>query len=312
MSFRRRLLLLLPAVLFAAAAVWLLVAPLLRAPAPSAEQWLEAASLVRQSWQAGDVVRLEPAHLTAGRVFFADLDGGKRAPMRILDLHDPVDWPFLYRFKRLWLVTAIENRGDEEELAPPGSNLAEKIELDTLTVTRWELPADVLKWGLVEAAATAQVTREDKEGKQSACPWRHGRHTCQMGGRMDVAAELRRVAGGPRECLLVRPGPGPNPVRLTFPLEELEGTLLVRFGNTIEAARAGEGGDTVVEVSAGGPVERVVVARRDYALHEVRIALAPQQGLKELVIAVHATDDRKRELCLDGYVVAAGLTAGTE
>jgi len=299
--------LLLPLLALLALAVYSLVAPAFRPAAPTEEEWLEAAKYVSEHWQGGDVVRIEPAWLTAGRVFFADLDGGKREPFRILDIHDPVDHPFLYLHARLWLVTAVEQRGVYESTIPPGAELAEEIELDGITLLLFDLPGDVVRWSMLASPRNILVERVDPKKGPVRCEWRAGKHNCGIGSSYDVKQELRRVAGGPRACLVVRPGPGKSPVTLTLRGIDREGTLVVRMGNTVEAARAKHGGDVSVTVAlARDVVGEIEIERRSYELQEVRATIETATE-KELAITVRATDDRKREVCLDGYLLDADV-----
>ena len=300
----KRLLPILPAALMLALAVWLLVAPTFRAAAPTHAQWLDAAAFVQERWQEGDLVRLEPTWLTAGRVYFSDLDGRKREPLSILDIHDPVDHPYLYGFTRLWVVSAVESRSEHETAAPPGATLVEETELPGVTVVLYEIPAGVIRWSLLSALRTVVVQRTDSDQGPVSCRWRGDRIACGMKGHLDVTKELRRVAGGPRECVLVRPGPGESPTRLRIPISG-SGLLVVRAGNTVEAARAKDGGDVSIRVSVGDEVfGDMVLKRRSYRLEEFRLVVGQPEKI-ELVIDLAATDDRKREICLDGYLLDA-------
>jgi len=296
------LLLVLPIALLMLLAFGLLLAQFLRDPAPTSDEWLVAAEHVQSNWQDGDVVRIEPAWLTAGRVYFGDVDGGSREPFRILDLHDPVDPAWLYRYQRLWLVTAVEVRDNWDSLVPDDFELGEELVLDGITLLRFAIPQRRLLWQMLEALPDAQVVRQSDDGPVQ-CNWRGKSHRCKVKGAMDVQQKLRRVAGSARQCINLNVGPGTEPTAISFQGVTGPGTLLVRVGNTIEAARAKHGGDVTATVLLEGE-ERgsVLLEKRSYRLDEVAIPLADGRE-KELVIRLQATDDRKREICLDGYVI---------
>jgi hypothetical protein len=299
---RKKLLLVLPLVLLMILAFWLLLGQFFRAAAPSPEQWLEAAEHVQQNWQSGDMVRIEPAWLTAGRVYFGDVDGGSREPFRILDLHDPVDPAWLYRYKRLWLVLAVEARSEWEELVPLDLVLEEEVEFPGISLLRFAIPQGKLRWQMLEALPDARVVRQGSDGPVK-CKWRGQSHRCKMKGAMDVQRKLRRVAGSARQCVNINVGPGTEPTTLTFGGLTGPGTLLVRVGNTIEAARAKDGGDvTATVVLDEEEHSSLLLDKRSYVLEEVTIPLADGRE-KELVIRLRATDDKKREICLDGYII---------
>ena len=285
--------------------LYLIWAPQAREPEPTHDDWLAAARHVQAEFTDGDVIRIEPTWLTSGRIYFSDLDGGKRRPFRILDLHAPVDKPYLYRFQRLWLVTAVESRGREDEFAPDGAALIDRRVLDRLTVSLYRIPADVIRWSLLESLRDARLERRDKKGNRLSCDYRGESLKCSRDRKYDVGIELRQVAGGPRNCLLIRPDPGGKPAILRFPPTGNEGRLLVRAGNTVEAARSKEGGDVTVTIRLGEEkLGHLLVPKRSYAFETFEAVLGPEQAGRPLVLELTATDEQKRELCMDGYVLA--------
>lgn len=304
---RKTWLLVLPLVLLMGLAFGLLLSQFFRTPAPTADQWLVAAEHVQANWLEGDVVRLEPGWLTAGRAYFGDVDGGPRKPFRILDLHDPVDGPWLYRYQRLWMVVAVEALDDWQDRVPADFELEEEQELEGITLLRFAIPQGRLRWQMLEALPTARVVRQGPDGPVE-CKWQRRMHRCKLKGPMDVEQKLRRVAGSARQCVNLNVGPNTEETTITFPGVVGPGTLLVRFGNTIEAARAKDGGDVSATVLLEGDEQAsVLLERRSYRLDEVVIPLE-DGGQKELVIRLQATDDRKRDICLDGYVIGANIT----
>jgi len=275
--WRGPVLLVLPLAMLVALAAWQLLRPLWIPETPEPRGWLEAARHVRGRWQSGDVVRIEPTWLTEGRVYFGDVDGGARTPFRALDLHAPLDLPFLYRFERLWLVTAVESQERGTELTGNRFELVEALSFPGLTVGLYKVPQGYLSWQMLENVPRA------------------------MPG---VHVEIREVAGGPRRCLLVRPAPAGQELMLRFPSFRAEGQFLVRAGNTVEAARSKDGGTVRVEVAVDGtPAGELVLERASYRFDGVTHGLAGAAP-HELVVRLTTTDDRKREVCLDGYVLA--------
>jgi hypothetical protein len=299
---KRTLLLLLPVVLLAVSAVVLLALPLFRAEVPTHEEWLDAARHVEEHWRQGDVVRIEPGWLTAGRVYFGDVDGGRREPLRILDVHDPVDQAWLYRFKRLWLVSAVGEENNYQEVVPPGASLVAEYPLGAVSLMLFDLPQGVVRWQLTGSLKSAVMQRMGPSGEPTTCLYKGKALRCRLKSHLDAKVELRRVAGSARKCLVVRPGPGEALTTLRFPGLHGPGRLLVRLGNTVEAARAKHGGDVQATVTVGGEtLSEWTIERRAYRLDEVSHLL--DQGEKELVISLSSTDDRKREICVDGYLL---------
>lgn len=295
----RPLLLMLPLAMVVAVAVWQLLRPAWMPGVPDPEGWLDAARHVQSRWQAGDVVRIEPTWLTAGRVYFGDVDGGPRAPLRVLDLHAPIDLPFLYRFQRLWLVTAVESRGRAAELLTDRFVPVEEVELPGLTVSLFEVPQGMSRWEMLEGLSQAVLVQGDSD----PCPWRQDRFRCVARSMPEAKVELREVAGGPRRCLLLRPAPAGEDLMVRFPALDREGMLLVRAGNTVEAARSKDGGSVRVTVEVdGAEAGEMVLERRSYRFDAVQQPIA--DGPHDVVIRLTAEDERKREVCLDGFVLA--------
>jgi hypothetical protein len=297
---RRPVLLVLPLAALVAVAVWQLVRPLWIPEPPRPEAWLDAARHVRGAWTSGDVVRIEPAWLTQGRVYFGDVDGGPREPLRVLDLHSPLDLPFLYGFERVWLVTAVELRG--EPLLPDRFELVEATSFTGLTVQLFDVPREQLAWVMLDDLAAAALGRTDVE--KGPCTFRQDRFRCGRAAVPDARVELREVAGGPRRCLLLKPSPAGEELALSFPSLDREGVLLVRAGNTVEAARSKDGGTVVVSVELDGKaLGTMTLERASYRLDRV-IGPVAGGGPHELTVRLTAEDEKKREVCLDGFVLA--------
>lgn len=300
---KRTLLLLLPVTLLAGFAVVLLVLPLFRTEVPTHEEWLVAARHVEEHWRNGDVVRIEPGWLTAGRVYFGDIDGGPRTPLRILDVHDPVDKAWLYHFKRLWLVAAVGEESNYEDVVPPGASLIGEYPLGPIALLLFDLPQGVIRWQLTSSLKSAVMQRKPSDGESVTCRYKGTALRCRLKSHLDARIELRRVAGSARNCLVVRPGPGEALTTLRFPRLSGPGRLIVRLGNTVEAARAKKGGDVRATVTLGeDTLADWTIERRAYRLDEVSHLVG--EGEKELVISLSATDDRKREICVDGYLLS--------
>ncbi len=273
----RKVLLILPAAAVLALALVLFFARYARDLAPEHEDWAQAASFIEEQWAEGDIVRIEPSWMTSGRVFFADLDGQAPLPFRVLDPGRTLDVPVLYGHKRLWLVAALDAREQPDELTPAGATLVEETSFERLSLFLFELPEKVVLWNMLQALPSARV-----EGKKPSIA-------------------LRQVDGGPRNCVVVRPGKEPTRLRFVLPGA---GTLLVRAGNTVEAARAKHGGTVTVSVSLeDGESAEVDIPRRDYSLHEMKFTLGQDAVGAELLVTLATSDERKREVCLDGFVL---------
>jgi hypothetical protein len=271
----RTLLLGAPVLLLCAMAIWLLLEPAVRSAAPDEASWAEAADYVKERFQPGDFIRIEPFWMTSGRAHFVALDGGPSEPFRILDYHRVPDHSYLSRFTRLWLVAAAGEGNGPDMVSPPGSTLLDERSFDRISVFLFEIPSGVLVWQMLENLPLPKVKRE-----------------------------LRQVAGGARECALVRPGKEPVSVSFQVPSP---GVLLIRVGNTVEAARRKEGGDVAVTLLVNGEkAAGTLLERRAYRLDEMRVPL-DGPGPHEVTVRFETDDARRREVCMDGYVVLQQL-----
>jgi hypothetical protein len=290
--------------LLAAGSIFQLLLPRLRPQPPEPADWLEVARTVRDSWQIGDGVRIEPTWMTAGRGYFADVDGLAAEPFRILDLHDPMNEAFLYRFRRIWWVSAMGHSQDPSGF-PRGSQVRDTMQFPRISVSLLEMPSDVAVWSLADHLRSASVQRPDGEGRTGPCGFSGSAFRCGWKGLADPAWTLRQVAGGPREGLVLVPGPKDSWVALMVDNVPGPGELRFQFGQTVEAARQREGGRTEVSLAVDGQ-EKLSrrLLRRDYELHEAVIQLSP--GTHQVVFRFRSDDPQRRELSVNAWVLRFG------
>lgn len=288
----------------AGVAVWLLIAPAFRPLAPTHEQWLEAAAVVKAEFQPGDVIRLEPFWLTGGRIYFGDLDGGAREPFRILDVHRTLDVPWLMAHKRVWIVSSVEAREQQWAGQFPSAELLGEWSFDRISVVLLGMPDQAIAFDMVQHLESVKVQRQKGE-KFTPCRRTPGGNvfSCGEGGKADVKVETREVAGGPRQCLLIRPMEGKAETRLHLALPPEPGRFFLRFGNTVEAGRQKDGSSVFVTIQQDSqPVAEAELVRKDYAIHEAVVEVT-ENKTSNVVVSLWAPDERKREVCFDGLFV---------
>jgi len=268
-------------ILLALVATWLLVRPALQHPAPRAEDWAAAAARIRPDLAEGDLIRIEPFWSTGGRIWFGDLDGGPAKAFRLLDVHEPADPQWLTRAPRVWIVGAM-GYGDAviEDLEGLGYAVGDAQELGRVTVTRLDRGDLGLRWELVAAHRDA-----DLDGVE----------------RKQVRRQVRRVAGGPRDCLLLGAAKkdGPEKAVLTWDGIDGAGTLWIRAGNTMDSARNRLPGNLMVTARAGGEEASLMVPEGSYTLEALQL---PFDG-GALEIEVRSDAGGVHQVCLDGLLI---------
>jgi len=290
------------AVVLAVLAVLLLVLPALRVPPPRDRDWAGAAARIARELAPGDLIRVEPFWSTGGRIWFADLDGGPRVPFRLLDVHEPADPLWLTRAPRVWIVGAMGyGAALAEDLEDLGYGTALDEELDRLRIRRMDRGAEGLLWELRASGTDATVVWEAPGAGARACPWRGARAACPGTAEASPRGEVRRVAGGPRDCLVLghpeARGPGGS-FLLTWPGLPGQGTLWVRAGNTQDSARRRTPGTVTVTAAAGDGEASLALEEGTYTLESLSL---PYRG-GEVRIRVSAGDGGLRELCLEGVL----------
>lgn|GEM_PF-4192809 len=275
-------------------------------PAPEHEDWLEAAFIIESSFEPGDMIRLEPFWMTAGRAYFGDIDGGKRTPFRILDVHRTLEVPWLMASKRLWVVAAVESKVHYWVDQFPGAQLLERWELENLVVSLMGMPEQGVAMMVPAELDRVEVLRHNRNGLVE-CRRSSGQTVfrCGKDGKSDVPVEIRQIAGGPRNCLVVKPLADEEPTVVRMRLPQEEGKFFLRFGNTVEAGRQKDGSSVMVVASQDGDeAGEVELIRRDYDLHE--FVFSGREDIESVVeLTITASDNRKREVCLDGVFVRA-------
>lgn len=273
------------AIALALLAIGLLVLPMLRSPAPRAEDWAAAAARVRGELVGGDLIRIEPFWSTGGRIWFGDLDGGAPHAFRLLDVHEPADPQWLTRAPRVWIVGAMGyGEAVVEELQALGYTVGLDEELDRLRLFRLDRGDLELRWEMVTALGRAVVGGVE---------------------RRKVRRQVRRVAAGPRDCLLLgEPGTG-GAEEVTLAWDDIDGagTLWIRAGNTMDSARKRITGDLTVTARSGAGEASLTVREGSYDLESLQL---PFEG-GALEVVIRSSEGGVHQLCLDGLLIGPSV-----
>ena len=261
-------------------AIGILVLPSLRVADPRPEDWAAAADLIRADLAPGDIIRVEPFWATGGRIWFGDLDGGRRKAFRLLDVHEPADPIWLTRAEGVWIVGAMGyGRALVEDLEALDYSVALDEDLGRIRVRRLDRGGTILRWELVAHSMDAAI-----EGVR--------------GGK--VRRRIRRVAGGPRDCLILGDLKGSGLAVVTLRWEEIEeGVLWIRAGNTIDTARLRTHGDITVTARSDRGEASLTVPEGSYTLEALQLPF--EGGALEIEVSTDA--DGLHQVCLDGLLV---------
>ncbi|HEV8324991.1 MAG TPA: hypothetical protein VG389_25475 [Myxococcota bacterium] len=288
--------------------------------APPRADWVAAAAWVKARLAPGDVVGVAPWWADEARLALGD------GPVVALpDLASEVAAGGLWRFKRLWLVSApalgsgAAGVGDRmAALRPERADGAARF--GAVRVRLFELPAPAVPFDFVAGVAAASV-RVEKDGKpwaECARPLAGGlgfECTPPAGVKpvhwMKVERDLREMDDAPRACLSVHPWAGGASLVLRWAGVPIGRVLVLEGGLPLAALRE-------IDKPAARPVAlRVLVAGKDLGVVEFPVApgwkrlrldttaAAAPGTTAEVTFRVAAPDIEWRFLCVAAHLEGA-------
>ena len=261
---------------------------------PGTEDWRAARDLVRQGFEAGDGVRLEPWWQRDAVQVFGESGG----PDVEIDSSFPPDPLYVARHRRLWVVSA-PGHGEDPPPVEGLTELRKEPVAGGVTVRRFDAPPSPILVDLTTRLHLATVERWWGTGSRRRCTWDSRSHDC--GGRRaeNVAIETVEAGGSPRRCIVVRPSPGTGSVSLAWAHVKLGSSLVLRSGFTATSARAESVSDARISALIDGrEVASGLLSAGEWRWTPSRVATEPGR-VADVALEVSATANPAPELCLD-------------
>lgn len=215
-----------------AAQRWLFVDP------TTPTDWADAAAWTMERLGEGDRVLVAPSWRDDALLPL------KPVGAQVLRMHAP-HAEDLYQFDNLLLIAERDRFEEVVARLPIIANVAERLELATVTAARLELEDDVFTWELYDELADLSVTRVRGDEVEVCERWdaRRQRWDC---GRVDrwiyVGQAYRELDDEPRRCVWAHPLDGGRTLRLQTRVPAAR-TLRIRDSFDLRGSRLATGAD---------------------------------------------------------------------
>lgn len=237
-----------------------LVAP---SRAPTDGDWDQAASVVRQGFQPGDLIVAAPAW--ADQILRVHL--GDLIPATVAARMDDE------RYARVWEVSQRGARSPEGRRG--------QVTLDRaagrLRVRLIERPAPVVTYDFVARGADARLARRGAGGAPMPCPPARNRLVCPGAGGATLERKIVEVAQRLRVALMTEPMPGAT-VTVEFPAVPLGRVLAIATGLHDTWMRKAARGTVQARLFIGDRAVELPDTTDDSGWTETRVDTAAQDG----------------------------------
>lgn len=269
------------------------------------DDWKAAAMAVREGYEPGDVVRIEPVWADTPRVF---LEGA------LVDMTPQPERDVLDEYDRIWILAGYNRAAHVAQRMPGAYNRLSVETFGDVDLALYEVPAAAQPlYDFGDHIATAKVRRTYPDGRpaQRCTLWRDNAWHC---GRYDqhlhVGRRMRDMDNQPRHCIYMPPGPDHAWIETTFEGVDLSQTLRGRVGMDNWAVRSERGSMTEFEVLIDGEVKHhMELPPRDPTYHSFAVETGAFEGKHDVTFRARAADFFDRFLCFNASVPSPGDTA---
>lgn len=295
-------------------ASWVMQASQYKAVAGS--DWAAAAQHLRDNFELGDVVRIEPFWSDDARVFLPGL------PVDTLK-HPEIDT--LAKYKRVWVIAGY-GKGEQSRGVYEGvvGGEAEVKTIGDVDLLLYKISKNKrITFDAVAELTRAKVRRVYGGGREEQCDrWEGGESggvggAWHCGGRVDpylyTAVRYKEMEGEARTCVFAAPAPEGGWLEVRYGGVKLGGVLRGRVGISDESTRSERGGVVEVEVVVGGEVRHVQhIPPQDPTYYRFSFDTQPliaslQKAETDITFRVRAADLLDRFPCFEAVILADGL-----
>jgi hypothetical protein len=278
--------------LIAGAAAYAVMGAIQRSGVPDEASWDQAAQVVREGWQDGDLIVFAPAWAHAGAPRFQGLHA---------DIAELPDWYEAAKHPRVWVVAQAPHR---EPVPPYGWQALARTETGGMTVHLWTPPADQpLVWDGLASIRDAKVAHGDGPARQECTTWQNNRWSCGAAHPwQNVGRVSRDIQGRERTVIWAHGRDNGDPLEIRWPGVPAGRTLTIHVGLTQRAIEQAAGAPVVFEVRVG---DRVVVQRTlgfnegGWFRHDVDVT---GQGALDVTVRIVTKSNPFRQLCFTADV----------
>ncbi len=211
--------------------------------APREQDWLRASRIVRDGWEPGDVVRVEPSWATQAHTFLRELP---------IDRVSKPEMRRLRSYRRLWVLATMGHDCAEGTL--PDTPLLQKSSIDRIDVCLYSLPyrGEPL-YDFRERLHDAKVQRRYRARTETCTIWAKGQWHCgKVHPWQFVGPAVKDVDDEPREGIWAHPLDEGARLIITYPAVPMGKELDLSAGLTLKSILSGEGADVHFQVDIRG------------------------------------------------------------
>lgn len=279
---------------------------------PTGEDLNGAVAAVREAFEPGDAVHVEPTWWTLPWQGLTGMgDGTETWPFPSLMISEEVDPLEALGHKRVFVVAGFSRQAELPPLvAPSGVSRRDLFQSPTVNAAVWEVDgAKRLRTMMAEWEKLVVERRWSPDEDKTLCVFKSGKHRCGRDGWMDVAPEPRVVERREVLWLFAHPGPGGTALEVSWkdlPTSGERGPtwLYVRVGQSLEAVRHGDGAPVVVETLVDGEVvDAVTLTQLAFRMERRAIRLGGERPTVTVTVRVTSDDPAWRETMLNADVL---------
>jgi hypothetical protein len=279
---------------------------------PTGEDLNGAVAAVREAFEPGDAVHVEPTWWTLPWQGLTGIGEGTQSwPFPSLMISEEVDPLEALGHKRVFVVAGFSCEPELPPLvAPSGVSRHDLFQSATVNAAVWEVDRAKRLRTLTNEWETLVVERRwSPDEDKTLCAFKNGKHRCGRDGWMDVALEPRVVER--REVFWLFAHPGHRGSALEVSWKDLQTTskrgptwLYVRFGPSLEAVRHEVGTPVLVETLVDGEVvDAVALTPLAFRMERRAIRLGGENESVTVSFRVTTEDPAWRETMLNADVL---------
>lgn len=262
---------------------------------PSDVEFIDSSNYVRKNFKDGDIIRFAPSWGLEGLPYFKDLE---------VDLHDDFEIDELLTYKRLWMVTHLDERRPK---VPSKFKLIEHKNFQRVDIYLYEIPfRGKPSFDFLENLGEAKVIRKWKNKKEEQCTtWREKKWYCEISHEWKFVGDvIRDVSQSRRRVIWAHALEEGNPLQIIYENVPWGKEVEIFYGLTQRSFERAEGSPVIFEVFINEKkVFETQIPQNDKIWHKRTINLKEFRGEKlKILFQVIAQNNSWRQFCFKGRI----------